>query len=154
MFPEFKFGYADHTGWDHDYNELITLFGAAMGVEFIEKHVTPDFGKNRTDYSAAISLDMIYSLKEKLNILTECMGNGKFELNSGEMAYSEVGPLKKAPILIKDVAKGDNLTWRSIKFQRTNKRSDIKQNEVKFYINKSFNSSYKSGHVLTKDLFR
>jgi sialic acid synthase SpsE len=154
LFPEFAFGYADHTSWDHEHNELITMFGAAMGVEYIEKHVTSYIGKKRTDYSAAISFEMIDSLKEKLNILSECMGDGKFQLNSGEKAYSEIGPMKKAPILIKDVRKGHKLSWTDIAFQRTNRRSDIKQVEVKFFINKTFISDCNKGQILTAHLFK
>ena len=153
MFPEYKFGYADHTGWDHDYNELVTLFGAAMGVEYIEKHVTAEFGEKRTDYSAAISFEMLENLKNKLNILEECIGDGKFELNPGEIAYSEIGPLKKAPLLSKDVSMGDRLTWDDIVFKRTKGKSNIKQDQVKFFINKTFKKNLKKGHILTTDIF-
>ena len=154
MFPEYAFGYADHTSWDHNHNELITLFGAAIGVEYIEKHISTDYGVNRTDYSAAVSFEMVDSLKDKLDILSECMGDGRFELNAGEKAYSEIGPLKKAPILLKNVVKGDKLLGQDIIFQRTNRRSDIKQNEVKHYINKIFKSDFSKGQILTADLFK
>lgn len=154
MFPEYKFGYADHTGWDHEYNELVTLFGAAMGVNYIEKHVTTNFGENRTDYSAAISMKMVNNLCEKLDILSECMGNGKFELNAGEIAYSDIGPLKKAPILKRNISKGNKLSWQDIAFQRTSKQSDIKQNEVKYFLNKKLKSDFSKGQILTRDLFK
>ena len=51
LYPDLIHGHADHTSWDHEHNVLITLFGASLGMEYIEKHVTTHPGVERTDYS-------------------------------------------------------------------------------------------------------
>ena len=39
------FGYADHTAWNEENNGLITLLVSSNGMDFIEKHVTTEYGK-------------------------------------------------------------------------------------------------------------
>ena len=58
LYQGLEFGYADHTAWDSPHNELITLLGAASGMSYIEKHVTTNYGEKRTDWPAAISIEM------------------------------------------------------------------------------------------------
>ena len=65
MFDNFECGYADHTAGDSDYNELITLLGAASGMKYIEKHITTNFGDERIDWPAAISLEMFNNLEKE-----------------------------------------------------------------------------------------
>jgi len=45
LFPLYKHGYADHTAWNNENNVQITLFGAALGMDYIEKHVTTSWVK-------------------------------------------------------------------------------------------------------------
>ena len=50
MYKECLFGYADHTAWNSEDNELVSILVAANNMSFIEKHVTNEFGKERTDF--------------------------------------------------------------------------------------------------------
>ena len=95
MFDNFECGYADHTAGDSDYNELITLLGAASGMKYIEKHITTNFGDERIDWPAAISLEMFNILEKKIKILKKLNGDGSLSLNTGEMKYSVFGPGRK-----------------------------------------------------------
>ena len=70
LFPEFSFGYADHTAWNEPNNILITLMGAALGMDFIEKHVTNVYGKKRVDWESTVSIDMFNEIADKLEILS------------------------------------------------------------------------------------
>jgi len=63
-YPNLEFGYADHTSWDNENNNLATLIVAANGMSFIEKHVTSKPGLKRTDFSAAISIDLFNKIHE------------------------------------------------------------------------------------------
>lgn len=154
LYPEFEFGYADHTGWDHPNNQLITLFGAAFGMEFIEKHVTTDYGKERIDWSAAISIDSFNELKDKLEILRKCLGNGKLELNTAEKKYSLFGPMKKAAILNKDIKVGDIFSMTQIDFKRTSQISDISQTDILNFVGKCFNKDIKKDICLRSSHFK
>jgi sialic acid synthase SpsE len=130
LFPEFEFGYADHTAWNHPDNILITLFGAAQGMSYVEKHVAIEHGVERADWSATISTEMFNELEQKIKILNECNGNGNLELNDGEKKYSVYGPMKKAAVLNRSIKEGDVFSIKDISFKRTKQETDISQIEI------------------------
>ena len=127
LFPEFEFGYADHTAWDETNNVLITLLGAALGMEYVEKHVTIAYGKERIDWSAAVSIDMLNEIREKMDLIEACNGDGLLRLSKGEKDYSIYGPMKKAAILTKDLKTGQELERNMLAFKRTGKITDLSQ---------------------------
>ena len=122
-----KFGYADHTAWDEDNNELITLLVSANGMDFIEKHVTTEYGKERCDYSAAISIEQFNMLYKKIKLLEKLYGNGSMQLNKSEENYSKYGPMKMAAIAKHDLVKGSRLTMGDVHFCRTSQSTGISQ---------------------------
>ena len=150
LYPDFDFGYADHTGWNHEHNELITLLGAATGMRYIEKHVTTRYGEERIDSSAAISVAMWNDLIEKLKILEACDGNGMLALNKGESAYAELGPMKKAATLANAAKAGDKLSWEMISFKRTKESTDILPTEISGLCGSIFAKDLSAGAVLRK----
>jgi len=127
LYPGKKFGYADHTSWDEDNNELITLLVSANGMDFIEKHVTTDYGKERCDYSAAISIEQLNMLYKKIKLLENLYGDGSMLLNKAEEDYSKYGPMKMAAIAKNDLLKGSKLTMGDIHFCRTSQSTGISQ---------------------------
>ena len=127
LYPGRKFGYADHTSWDEDNNELITLLVSANGMDFIEKHVTTDYGKERCDYSAAISIEQLNMLHKKIKLLDSLYGDGSMELNKAEEDYSKYGPMKMAAIAKNDLVKGSKLTMGDVHFCRTSQSTGISQ---------------------------
>lgn len=151
LFPEFQFGYADHTAWDEPNNILITLLGAALGMDYVEKHVTITYGEERIDWSAAVSIDMFNEIKEKMGLLEACTGNGLLCLNKGEQDYSIFGPMKKAAVLTKDLKAGQELEKDILAFKRTGQISDMSQVEVLQSIGKKITKDMKSGQVLMRD---
>ena len=150
MYPKYEHGYADHTAWDNEDNVLITLLGASLGMKYVEKHVTTTTGKGRTDWQAAIDISVFNELHNKLKILSVANGDGLLGLNNGEKSYSTFGIMKKAPVLKKDVKKGDKFNFDTFEFKRTGKNTDLSQLEVIDYIEKKFVADLPSGHCLTK----
>ena len=153
QFKDFEFGYADHTSWNSEYNELITLLGAASGMQYVEKHVTTHLGDNRIDFHAAISINMFNELHNKLQILDKLNGNGSLEMNSSEISYSQFGPMKKAAKLITNVSKGDTFNINMIKFIRTNQISDMSQLDVLNSFGSKIECDLKMGTLLMKKHF-
>lgn len=151
LFPEFEFGYADHTAWDEPDNILITLLGAALGMEYVEKHVTNSFGEERVDWSAAVNMDMFNEIKRKMDLLEACNGDGLLRLNKGELDYSIYGPMKKAGIFKKDVASGKKLNMDMLTFKRTGLVSDLSQVEVLQSIGKEIATGIKKGRVIMRE---
>lgn len=154
LFPEFEFGYADHTAWDEPDNILITLLGAALGMEYLEKHVTTEFGKERVDWSAAVNMDMFNDIKKKMALLDACNGDGLLRLNKGEQDYSIYGPMKKAGLFRKDVNSGQTLDMDMLEFKRTGQISDLSQVEVLQSMGKEITTGIKKGRVLMREHLR
>ncbi len=150
MYPNLEHGYADHTSWDHKDNITTTLLGASLGMKFIEKHVTNVMGSERTDWQAAISIEIFNEIAKKVNVLLEANGDGKLELNDGEKKYSSYGMMKKAGILIKDVIKGELFKVEDIEFKRTAQNSDLSQLDLINCEEKIFSRSISKGSVLNK----
>ena len=148
LFPEFQFGYADHTAWDEPNNILITLFGASLGMEYVEKHVTIAYGEERIDWSAAVSIDMLNEIKEKMDLIEACNGDGLLRLNKGEKDYSIYGPMKKAAILTKDLKTGQKLERNMLAFKRTGQISDMSQVDAIESIGKEVNCDLRTDQVL------
>ena len=148
LFDNFEYGYADHTAWDSEYNELVTLLGAASGMTYIEKHVTTHYGENRVDWPAAISIDMFNNLYKKVKVLDGLNGNGALSMNEGELSYSIFGPMKKAAVFKTGISKGDILTLEMIKFIRTKEISDMSQVDVVKSIGKKINKNLENGTIL------
>ena len=151
LFDQHEYGYADHTAWDSEYNELITLLGAASGMSYIEKHVTTEFGKKRIDWPAAISLEMFNKLNNKIDILNKLNGDGSLSLNPGELDYSVYGPMKKAAVLKVDVLDGAILTIDKIKFVRTKEVTNLSQLDIINFIGKKINKNLKKETILIRE---
>ena len=154
LYKGHEFGYADHTAWDNPHNELITLLGAASGMSYVEKHVTTNYGEDRIDWSAAISIDMFNSIHEKLKVLGDLDGDGTLEMNQGELNYSIFGPMKKAAVLKKDVKKGDVFTKEMIKFVRTDGISDMSQINIIQSFGKELDKDMSAGELLMHNTFK
>lgn len=150
LFPYFEHGYADHTAWDNENNILITLFGAALGMSYIEKHVTIELGKERCDWNSAISIEMFNDLTIKLEVLSQTFGNGLLSLNEGEKSYSTFGANKKAAILNKNIKKGHKLSFEDFTFKRTGQSSDLSQIDTLENIGKTFSITLEKGHCIVK----
>jgi len=151
MYPNYQHGYADHTAWDNEYNTLITLIGAALGVNYIEKHVTIKTGKGRTDWQASISIDDFNSMSELLKIVETANGDGLLKFNEGEKTYSTFGIMKKAAILSCEVKKGDVLSMENFDFKRTGQASDLSQLDVINSIGKMFRTNLFSGYCINSN---
>lgn len=151
LFPGFEHGYADHTAWDNENNILVTLFGAALGMSYVEKHISLRPGENRTDWQAAVSIDVFNEIARKLEILESSNGDGLLKLNPGEKSYSVFGPNKKAGILIKEVKAGEELSEELYSFKRTGQKSDLSQVDIVSLHGRTFKTDFGVGHCILKN---
>jgi N,N'-diacetyllegionaminate synthase len=151
LYPNIIFGYADHTAWDEKNNEWITLLVSANGMEYIEKHVTTEYGKKRCDYSAAISIEMFEALSDKVKLLDSIAGDGSISLNSGEQKYSQYGPMKMACFVNRNISCGDALTEKDIYFKRTNIITGLSQIDALSLIGEESGAYISKGDVLRRE---
>jgi N,N'-diacetyllegionaminate synthase len=148
LFKGSIFGYADHTSWDESNNNLITLMVSSNGMDFIEKHVTTEYGKERCDFSAAISIDQLNKLHTEIALLNNLYGDGTMELNKAEQKYSSYGPMKMAAITKHVLTKGDKLLIENFHFSRTAQISDMSQLDILQVIGSKLVKDLKANQVI------
>lgn len=153
LYPSYKHGYADHTAWNDPQNTLVTIMGAALGMDYIEKHVTTEIGTERTDWQAAISIDQFNELNSYLDVLNHCNGNGLLKFTDGEKNYSVFGPNKKAAVFSMDFEKGERLKMDNIRFLRISQRAVESQIEVLELLGKKAVDNYFKGELISKTKF-
>ena len=150
LYSNLDHGYADHTAWNHENNVFITMMGAALGMDYIEKHVTIDPGEGRTDWQAAITIEDFVEIQDKMKVLSMAKGNGLLKMNKGEEAYSTFGVMKKAAILIEDVKQGEVFKLDKINFKRTGQSSDLSQLDIIKFEEKVFTKDLSKGQTINK----
>jgi len=69
-------GYADHTAYNDPNNEIISVMAAMMGFNILEKHYTPDYGKERIDYHSAVGKEQMSKIKELMKLALTVYGDG------------------------------------------------------------------------------
>lgn len=148
LYPEYQYGFADHTEWDAEENQLISLLGAAQGMDYLEKHVTTHPGEERIDWQSAISVKACQALKQQLEILDACLGDGTLALSPAEQSYAHFGPMKKAAVLKRDIRKDESIREEDIVLQRTGESSDISQVELASVFGKKAGRDLSRGCVL------
>ncbi|ACL70449.1 N-acetylneuraminate synthase family protein [Halothermothrix orenii] len=125
-------GYADHTAYDDKYNVDISVMAAAMGINILEKHYTPDYGVKRIDYHAAVGKKQMKQIKDKMELYLTVLGDGSLSMSDSELKYGNTGPMKKAIVARRPIKKGEKLTFSNLCFKRTEEESPVPQ---KMFIN-------------------
>jgi len=120
-------GYADHTDPKDEDNEAISVMGAAMGYNVLEKHFTHKFGDKRIDAQAAVNVQQMKNIKRLLNKAVKTFGNNDLRISDAEKKYGDTGPMKKAIVARKTIEKGEKICIENIAFKRTNESSTLKQ---------------------------
>ena len=122
-------GYADHTAFDDPNNELVSVMGAALGLNILEKHYTLDFGVERIDYHASVGKKQMLKIKEMMEIALAVHGSWDMAMSKPELDYGNVGPMKKAVVARRPIKAGESLTLDNLCFKRTEEESTLKQNQ-------------------------
>lgn len=125
---ELPVGYADHTAYDDPNNEIISCMAAMMGINVLEKHYTPDFGKERIDFHSAVGKTQMLKIKELMSLALMVRGDGSLGMSEPELKYGNTGPIKKAIVAKRSIKKGEKLSLDNLWFKRTEEESSLKQN--------------------------
>ncbi|RYE50019.1 MAG: N-acetylneuraminate synthase [Sphingobacteriales bacterium] len=124
-------GYADHTNPADVNNEWISSLGISKGALVLEKHFTTRPAEKRIDAQAAVSISQMKRLKEVSHIIFEALGlSNPLSFSKAEQNYGNTGPMKKAPVARRPIAKGETITLESVAFKRTRKSACIQQKDV------------------------
>lgn len=123
-------GYTDHTAFDDPNNEIVSIMGAVMGFSVLEKHFTPDYGKERIDYHSAVGKEQMLRIKELMKLALIAHGDGSLGMSQSELNYGNIGLMKKAIVSREDIHKGEKLSLDNLWFKRTGKTSNIRQSQL------------------------
>ncbi len=151
LFPKARFGYADHTEWDHPHNLLLSLLGA-VDKSYLEKHVTLHPGEPRVDYEAAVSVEHLAQLRQWLDLAGELEGDGRLVKNAGEVQYGHIGPMRKGMLVTRNFSAGEPLDMEAICFKRTARTSDVLPVMLGDVDGYRFKDNVMAGTVLSLDM--
>lgn len=141
-------GYADHTGYDDPNNTVISIAAAQMGFPILEKHYTPDPGKERIDYHAAVGKKQMSCIRDLMKIALLVHGTGHITLSDPEKAYGNIGPMKKAIVARRDIKKGEKLGLENLWFKRTAEESSIQQKQFLQLMNSTAKNDIKKDEMI------
>jgi sialic acid synthase SpsE len=141
-------GYADHTGFDDPNNTVISIAAALMGFPVLEKHYTPDPGKERIDYHAAVGKKQMSCIRDLMKTALQIHGSGQITLSEPEKAYGNIGPMKKAIVARRDIKKGEKLSLENLWFKRAPEESTIQQKQFLQLLGSKANVDIKKDDVI------
>ena len=153
IYKKHQFGYADHTDWNHNQNQFITLLISSNNMDFVEKHITIRPGKKRTDFSAAVSINSFNDIVKQGQIVSEISGDGSLNLNKSEKSYSIFGPNKMTAVATKNISKGKIIKKDDFIFIRTGKVSNFSQLDALNNFGSKLRKDIKKNEILKKDHF-
>lgn len=123
-------GYADHTAWDDPNNEIISVMAATMGFNILEKHYTPDYGKERIDWQAAVGNEQMIRIRQLMDVALTVYGDESLKMSPGEIDYGKIGPMKKAIVARRNINKGSIISLDDLWFKRTKEESAVSQSQL------------------------
>lgn len=134
-----KMGYADHTKFNNDSFYNLIEYSYLLSVRLFEKHIVLEKGKKRIDYESAIISEDFIELRNRLNNLSNIIGNGEiFKLNNKEIEYRK---RERQIVAARNINKNETISLEDLIYKVIEGRSDFEQNEINKIIGKKCNLS-------------
>ncbi|PKP62021.1 hypothetical protein CVT91_00895 [Candidatus Atribacteria bacterium HGW-Atribacteria-1] len=134
-----KIGYADHTIFNNDIFYNLIEYSYLLSARLFEKHIVLEKGKKRIDYESAIISEDFIELRNRLNNLSNIMGNGEiFKLNNKEIEYRK---RERQIVAARNINKNETISLEDLTYKVIEGRSDFEQNEINKIIGKKCNLS-------------
>jgi N,N'-diacetyllegionaminate synthase len=90
LFPGMLIGYADHSAFDHEHAIISNEYARFLGATIFEKHITIQEGVERVDFSAAVSVEKLKSIVQKLDFIDSYIlidPASSMKMNESEIVY-------------------------------------------------------------------
>ena len=141
MFPDVIIGLSDHT-----HGSVTTLGAVALGAKVVEKHFTDDNDRQGPDHPFSMNPESWREMVDNTRILERSMGSGtkKVEDNEKETVVLQ----RRALRFIRDMKKGDLISFDDFEFQRPCPEDAFSINEFKNILNKTINKDIAAGDYL------
>ena len=135
----YKMGYTDHTKFNNDTFYNLVEYSYLLSARIFEKHIVLEKGKKRIDYESAIISEDFIELRNRLNNLSNIIGNGEiFKLNNKEIEYRK---RERQIVAARNINKNETISLEDLTYKVIEGRSDFEQNEINKIIGKKCNLS-------------
>jgi len=134
-----KMGYADHTKFNNDTFFNLIEYSYLLSARLFEKHIVLEKGEKRIDYESAIISEDFIELRNRLNNLSNIIGNGEiFKLNNKEIEYRK---RERQIVAARNINKNETISLEDLTYKVIESRSDFEQNEINKIISRKCNLS-------------
>ena len=149
-FPNFNFGFEDHTSKDSELKLITPLIALPLGVKHIEKHLTL---KNKIieDFESALDSQEFNKFVSYVRTFEEALGDGRLTLNREEIKYRN--KMLKVVVANKNIDKFENLKKTDLSLKRVIDTKKNCINEIEMVIGKKIKIKKKKfDPILKSDL--
>ncbi len=115
-FPEFNFGFMDHTHGDSEDALIVPLLTIPLGVKAIEKHITLDRLLEIEDYISALPPERFAIFVENVRKFEKVLGYCDMILTEKERGYKQ--RTAKVVVAQRDIKAGTSLTFEHLALKR------------------------------------
>jgi len=141
-----KMGYADHTKFNNNTFYNLIDYSYLLSARFFEKHIVLEKGEKRIDYESAIISEDFIELRNRLNKLSNIIGNGEiFKLNNKEIEYRK---RERQIVAARNINKNETISLEDLTYKVTEGRSDFEQNEINKIIGRKCNLSIQKDDLI------
>ncbi len=109
-------GFMDHSAGDSKDAFSLPLMALALGVDYIEKHITLDRKLQIEDYISALTIDNFSIFVEDVNRLKEALGDGELVVTKSESKYRSVSG--KVVVANRDIKAGEAIYSKDLSLKR------------------------------------
>ena len=149
-FPEFNFGFEDHTSKSNELKFITPLLALPLGIKHLEKHLTL---KDRVieDSESALNPEEFKKFVYNVRIFEKALGDGNLKLNNEELEYRK--KMLKVVTANRNIKKFEKLKKKDLLLKRVGNSDYSFLNEVESVIGKKLKKNInKFDPISTKDL--
>ena len=115
-FDNVPIGFMDHSSGDSKDAFNLPLMALALGVDYIEKHITLDRKLEIEDYISALTIDNFSIFVEDINRLKDALGDGELVITKSESKYKSVSG--KVVVADRDIEAGETANPKDFSLKR------------------------------------
>jgi sialic acid synthase SpsE len=118
-FPQVALGFADHTGKEETAVMWLPALALALGVTYVEKHITLAQVLGDPDHESALAPDDFAEFVENMRLALLALGGptrGEVEMGEAERAYRLL--MKKHVVAVRDLPAGTRLDGAELALKR------------------------------------
>jgi N-acetylneuraminate synthase len=136
---------------DHTPNDETVLGACSLGISAVEKHFTDDTKRPGPDHPFSMDPSTWKKMVTSTRLLEKALGDGikKVEKNEKQTVILQ----RRSVRAIRDINKGEKLSFNKIEFQRPCPKNALKPNDLNRFLNKKLKKVLKANDYLTKSHF-